>query len=321
MALGFWNDINLPNLEENVLPTKHRATPRAAEGRRPHGRAGAAAQALTAVERRRASRDGRWRRGIRLFRLLTKPAAYHGTHVWNRRIRGPAAEPGHSSRGTGAARVPRVRLRGHRRHRRRRRPRHAQEGRQARRAARRPRRRTRFPTARPASVTPAGRPTADRPTRTRTRTSPTTTSSPSSTTASSRTSPSSRTSCSPRATRSAARPTPRWPRCCSAASTARTAATSSRRSARPSTRLDGAFTLLAMHEDHPGLVVGARRNSPLVIGLGEGENFLASDVAAFVEHTRNALAIGQDEIVAITPDGRRRSPTSRAARSRSSRSK
>ncbi|WP_029145923.1 glutamine--fructose-6-phosphate transaminase (isomerizing) [Microbacterium luticocti] len=68
-------------------------------------------------------------------------------------------------------------------------------------------------------------------------------------------------------------------------------------------RLDGAFTLLAMHEDHPGLVVGARRNSPLVIGLGEGENFLGSDVAAFVEHTRSALAIGQDQIVAITPDG------------------
>ncbi|MFJ6653893.1 glutamine--fructose-6-phosphate transaminase (isomerizing) [Microbacterium sp. NPDC091313] len=68
-------------------------------------------------------------------------------------------------------------------------------------------------------------------------------------------------------------------------------------------RLEGAFTLLAMHEDHPGTVVGARRNSPLVIGLGEGENFLGSDVAAFVEHTRNALAIGQDQIVVITPTG------------------
>jgi glucosamine--fructose-6-phosphate aminotransferase (isomerizing) len=68
-------------------------------------------------------------------------------------------------------------------------------------------------------------------------------------------------------------------------------------------RLDGAFTLLAVHEDHPGLVVGARRNSPLVIGLGEGENFLGSDVAAFVEHTRRALAIGQDQIVEIRPDG------------------
>lgn len=66
-------------------------------------------------------------------------------------------------------------------------------------------------------------------------------------------------------------------------------------------RLEGAFTLLAMHQDQPGVVVGARRNSPLVIGLGEGENFLGSDVAAFVEHTRHALAIGQDQIVAITP--------------------
>ncbi|MBD7958537.1 glutamine--fructose-6-phosphate transaminase (isomerizing) [Microbacterium sp. Sa4CUA7] len=67
-------------------------------------------------------------------------------------------------------------------------------------------------------------------------------------------------------------------------------------------QLEGAFTLLAMHQDSPGVVVGARRNSPLVIGLGEGENFLGSDVAAFVEHTRNALAIGQDQIVTITPD-------------------
>ncbi|MFK4790842.1 glutamine--fructose-6-phosphate transaminase (isomerizing) [Microbacterium sp. ZW T5_56] len=68
-------------------------------------------------------------------------------------------------------------------------------------------------------------------------------------------------------------------------------------------RLEGAFTILATHRDSPGLVVGARRNSPLVIGLGEGENFLGSDVAAFVEHTRRALAIGQDQIVAITPAG------------------
>ena len=67
-------------------------------------------------------------------------------------------------------------------------------------------------------------------------------------------------------------------------------------------RLDGAFTLLVVHEDSPGVVVGARRNSPLVIGLGEGENFLGSDVAAFVEYTSNALAIGQDQIVTITKD-------------------
>ena len=69
-------------------------------------------------------------------------------------------------------------------------------------------------------------------------------------------------------------------------------------------RLDGAFTLLVMHEDQPGVVVGARRNSPLVIGLGDGENFLGSDVAAFVEFTRRAVAIGQDQIVTIRPDSR-----------------
>jgi glucosamine--fructose-6-phosphate aminotransferase (isomerizing) len=67
-------------------------------------------------------------------------------------------------------------------------------------------------------------------------------------------------------------------------------------------RFEGAFTLLAIHEDSPGVVVGARRNSPLVIGLGKGENFLGSDVAAFVEYTNEALAIGQDQIVTITPD-------------------
>ncbi|TFB87039.1 glutamine--fructose-6-phosphate transaminase (isomerizing) [Cryobacterium algoricola] len=66
-------------------------------------------------------------------------------------------------------------------------------------------------------------------------------------------------------------------------------------------RLDGAFTLLAVHQDQPGVVVGARRNSPLVIGLGDGENFLGSDVAAFVEFTRRAVAVGQDQIVTITP--------------------
>jgi len=67
-------------------------------------------------------------------------------------------------------------------------------------------------------------------------------------------------------------------------------------------RLHGAFTLLVMHEEQPGVVVGARRNSPLVIGLGDGENFLGSDVAAFVEFTRRAVAIGQDQIVTIRPD-------------------
>ncbi|PZQ90513.1 MAG: glutamine--fructose-6-phosphate transaminase (isomerizing) [Leifsonia xyli] len=67
-------------------------------------------------------------------------------------------------------------------------------------------------------------------------------------------------------------------------------------------QLEGAFTLLAVHQSAPGVVVGARRSSPLVIGLGEGENFLGSDVAAFVEHTRRAMEIGEDQIVTIRPD-------------------
>ncbi|MFX0538097.1 glutamine--fructose-6-phosphate transaminase (isomerizing) [Ornithinimicrobium sp. Y1847] len=66
--------------------------------------------------------------------------------------------------------------------------------------------------------------------------------------------------------------------------------------------LHGAFTLLAVHADQPDVVVGARRNSPLVVGLGEGENFLGSDVAAFIGYTRHALELGQDQIVTITPD-------------------
>lgn len=66
--------------------------------------------------------------------------------------------------------------------------------------------------------------------------------------------------------------------------------------------LEGAFTLLAIHADEPGLVVAGRRNSPLVIGLGDGENFLGSDVAAFVAYTRSAMAIGQDQMVFITAD-------------------
>ena len=64
--------------------------------------------------------------------------------------------------------------------------------------------------------------------------------------------------------------------------------------------LRGSFTLLAIHSEEPGRIVGARRNSPLVVGVGEGENFLASDVSAFISHTKIALELGQDEIVDIT---------------------
>ncbi|MFD0556847.1 glucosamine--fructose-6-phosphate aminotransferase (isomerizing) [Stackebrandtia endophytica] len=68
-------------------------------------------------------------------------------------------------------------------------------------------------------------------------------------------------------------------------------------------RLQGAFTLLATHVDEPETVVGARRNSPLVAGVGEGEYFLASDVAAFISHTRDAIELGQDQVITIGPDG------------------
>ena len=67
-------------------------------------------------------------------------------------------------------------------------------------------------------------------------------------------------------------------------------------------RLHGAFTILVMDEDEPNVILAARRNAPLVIGLGDGENFLGSDVAAFVEHTKRAIAVGQDEIVILRAD-------------------
>ncbi|RST13318.1 glutamine--fructose-6-phosphate transaminase (isomerizing) [Streptomyces sp. WAC05374] len=68
-------------------------------------------------------------------------------------------------------------------------------------------------------------------------------------------------------------------------------------------RLEGAFTLVAVHADQPDVVVGARRNSPLVVGVGEGEAFLASDVAAFIAHTRSAIELGQDQVVELRRDG------------------
>jgi glucosamine--fructose-6-phosphate aminotransferase (isomerizing) len=67
-------------------------------------------------------------------------------------------------------------------------------------------------------------------------------------------------------------------------------------------RLTGAFTLVAVDSHNPELVVAARRNSPLVVGVGDGENFLASDVAAFIEHTREAIELGQNQVVELRSD-------------------
>ncbi|QOH58085.1 glutamine--fructose-6-phosphate transaminase (isomerizing) [Rhodococcus rhodochrous] len=67
--------------------------------------------------------------------------------------------------------------------------------------------------------------------------------------------------------------------------------------------LVGAFTLVFTHADHPDTVVAARRSTPLVVGVGEGETFIASDVAAFIEHTRNAVELDQDTAVVARTDG------------------
>lgn len=67
-------------------------------------------------------------------------------------------------------------------------------------------------------------------------------------------------------------------------------------------KLRGSFTLLAIHSEAPDTIIGARRNSPLVVGVGQGENFLASDVSAFISHTKKALELGQDQVVEVTPE-------------------
>ncbi|GGK50905.1 glutamine--fructose-6-phosphate aminotransferase [isomerizing] [Micrococcus flavus] len=69
-----------------------------------------------------------------------------------------------------------------------------------------------------------------------------------------------------------------------------------------SRRLEGAFTILAVHVDHPDRVVASRRNSPLVVGVGDGENFLGSDVSGFIDFTKEAIELEQDQVVTITAD-------------------
>ncbi|WP_179469510.1 glutamine--fructose-6-phosphate transaminase (isomerizing) [Mycolicibacterium vinylchloridicum] len=70
-------------------------------------------------------------------------------------------------------------------------------------------------------------------------------------------------------------------------------------------RLEGHFTLVFAHADDPGTIIAARRSTPLVVGIGDGEMFIGSDVAAFIEFTRDAVELGQDQAVAITADGYR----------------
>ncbi len=67
--------------------------------------------------------------------------------------------------------------------------------------------------------------------------------------------------------------------------------------------LDGHFAFVVIHRDHPGTLVGARLQCPLVVGVGEGEMFLASSIAAFLRETRRVQLIEDGEVVAIRPEG------------------
>jgi glucosamine--fructose-6-phosphate aminotransferase (isomerizing) len=66
-------------------------------------------------------------------------------------------------------------------------------------------------------------------------------------------------------------------------------------------RLEGHFTFVLIHKDHPNELVGVRHQTPMVIGLGDGENFLASNLAAFLSETRRVQFPGDGDVVHITP--------------------
>src|SRR3978361_834070 len=70
-------------------------------------------------------------------------------------------------------------------------------------------------------------------------------------------------------------------------------------------QLEGHFTIVAIHHDQPDLLAGVRRQTPLVVGIGDGENFLASNVAAFLSETKRAVFPDDGEVVEITPTGAR----------------
>ena len=86
--------------------------------------------------------------------------------------------------------------------------------------------------------------------------------------------------------------------------------------------LRGHYAFVAMAADHPGVLVGARKECPLVVGLGEGESFIASAIPAFMAETRRVQLVHDGEIVAITPQRARASslPTAPTSNARSTRS-
>ncbi|WP_205697568.1 glutamine--fructose-6-phosphate transaminase (isomerizing) [Conexibacter sp. SYSU D00693] len=69
--------------------------------------------------------------------------------------------------------------------------------------------------------------------------------------------------------------------------------------------LQGHFAFVAMAKDDPETLVGARKECPLVVGIGEGETFLGSAIPAFLEHTKNVQYIENGELVVVTPEGAR----------------
>src|SRR5262249_32280442 len=68
-------------------------------------------------------------------------------------------------------------------------------------------------------------------------------------------------------------------------------------------QLDGAYALAVMHRDEPDRIVGARKDVPLIVGVGDGENFLASDVAAILVHTDRVIFLEDGDVADLDPDG------------------
>jgi len=68
-------------------------------------------------------------------------------------------------------------------------------------------------------------------------------------------------------------------------------------------RLVGSYAIAAVHLDQPDVLIAARKDSPLIIGLGEGENIIASDIPAVLEYTRDVLSLHDDEVATVTAEG------------------
>ena len=67
--------------------------------------------------------------------------------------------------------------------------------------------------------------------------------------------------------------------------------------------VQGSLAIVVLHEEHPDMLVVARRDSPLIIGLGQGENYVASDIPALLPYTRNVHVMENGEMAVLTQDG------------------